>query len=50
MHASILVDSVWPPSAEVCRIAVSFPQVDHPRFIELREEEFKAIPFKQPYN
>jgi hypothetical protein len=24
-HASILVDSVGPPSAEVCRIAASFP-------------------------
>jgi hypothetical protein len=25
MHASILVDSVGPPSAEVCRTAASFP-------------------------
>jgi hypothetical protein len=24
-HASILVDSVGPPSAEVCRTATSFP-------------------------
>jgi hypothetical protein len=24
-HASILVDSVGPPSAEVCRTAASFP-------------------------
>jgi hypothetical protein len=24
-HASILVDSVGPPSVEVCRTAVSFP-------------------------
>jgi hypothetical protein len=24
-HASVLVDSVGPPSAEVCRIAASFP-------------------------
>jgi hypothetical protein len=24
-HASILVDSVGPPSAEVCRAAASFP-------------------------
>jgi hypothetical protein len=24
--------------------------VDHPRFIELREEEVKAIPLKQPSN
>jgi hypothetical protein len=25
MHASVLVDSVGPPSAEVCRTATSFP-------------------------
>jgi hypothetical protein len=25
MHASVLVDSVGPPSAEVCRAAASFP-------------------------
>jgi hypothetical protein len=25
MHVSILVDSVGPPSAEVCRAAASFP-------------------------
>jgi hypothetical protein len=25
MHASVLVDSVGPPSAEVCRTASSFP-------------------------
>jgi hypothetical protein len=25
MHASILIDSVGPPSAEVCRAAASFP-------------------------
>jgi hypothetical protein len=50
MHASILVDSVGPPSGEVYRTAASFPQVDHPRFIELREEEAKAIPLKQPCN
>jgi hypothetical protein len=25
MHASVLVDSVGPPSAEVCRVAASFP-------------------------
>jgi hypothetical protein len=49
-NASILVDSVRPPSAEVCRIAASFPSVDHPRFIELREEEVKDIPLKQPCN
>jgi hypothetical protein len=49
-HASILVDSVGPPSAEVCRTAANFPYVDHPRFIELREEEVKAIPLKQPGN
>jgi hypothetical protein len=49
-HASILVDSVGPPSAEVCTTTASFPYVDHPRFIELREEEVKAIPLKQPYN
>jgi hypothetical protein len=24
-HASVLVDSVGPPSVEVCRIAASFP-------------------------
>jgi hypothetical protein len=24
-HASILVNSVWPPSAEVCRTLASFP-------------------------
>jgi hypothetical protein len=24
-HASVLVDSVGPPSAEVCRVAASFP-------------------------
>jgi hypothetical protein len=24
-HASVLVDSVGPPSAEVCRAATSFP-------------------------
>jgi hypothetical protein len=50
MHASILVDSVGPPSAEVCRTIASFPYVDHPRFIELREEEVKAIPLKQHCN
>jgi hypothetical protein len=50
MHASILVDSVGPPSAEVCRTATSFSYVDHPRFIELREEEVKEIPLKQPCN
>jgi hypothetical protein len=49
-HTSVLVDSVEPPSVEVCRAAASFPQVDHPRFIELREEEVKAIPLKQPCN
>jgi hypothetical protein len=49
-HASVLVDSVGPPSAEVCRTVASFPQVDHPRFIELREEEVKTIPLKQPCN
>jgi hypothetical protein len=49
-NASILVDSVGSPSAEVCRIAASFPSVDHPRFIELREEEVKDIPAKQPCN
>jgi hypothetical protein len=49
-HASILVDSVGPPSAEICRAAASFSKVDHPRFIELREEEVKAIPLKQLYN
>jgi hypothetical protein len=49
-HASILVDSVGPPSAEVCRTTTSF-QVDHPRFIKLREEEVKGIcndPEKSP--
>jgi hypothetical protein len=25
MHASIFVDSVGPPSAEICRTAASFP-------------------------
>jgi hypothetical protein len=50
MNASILVDSVGPPSAEVCRTAASFPKVDHPRFIELRKEEVKGIPLKQPCN
>jgi hypothetical protein len=50
MSASILVDSVGPPSAEVCRTAASFPKVDHLRFIELKEEEVKAIPLKQPCN
>jgi hypothetical protein len=50
MHASILVDSVGPPSAEVCRTAASFPYVNHPRFIKLREEEVKDIPLKQPCN
>jgi hypothetical protein len=25
MHVSVLVDSVGPPSAEVCRTAASFP-------------------------
>jgi hypothetical protein len=25
IHASVLVDSVGPPSAEVCRAAASFP-------------------------
>jgi hypothetical protein len=49
-HASVLVDSVGPPSAEVSRAAASFPYVDHPRFIELREEEVKAIPLKHIYN
>jgi hypothetical protein len=49
-HASFLVDSVGPPSVEVCRTAASFPYVEHPRFIELREEEVKAIPLKQPCN
>jgi hypothetical protein len=49
-NTSILVDSVGPPSAEVCRTAASFPYMDHPRFIKLREEEFKGIPLKQPYN
>jgi hypothetical protein len=49
-HASILVDSVGTPSVEVCRTAASFPKVDHPRFIKLREEEVKAIPLKQPCN
>jgi hypothetical protein len=48
MHASILVDSVGPPSAEVCRAAASFPEVDHPMFIKLGEEEVKTIPLKQP--
>jgi hypothetical protein len=50
MHAFILVDSVGPPSAEVCRTAASFPSVDYPRFMELREEEVKGIPLKQPCN
>jgi hypothetical protein len=50
INTSILVDSVGPPSAEVCRTAASFPLVDHPRFIELREEEVKDIPLKQPCN
>jgi hypothetical protein len=50
MHASILLESVRPPSAEVCKTAASFPYVDHPRFIELREEEVKGIPLKQPCN
>jgi hypothetical protein len=50
MNTSILVDSVGPPSADVCRIAASFPQVYHPKFIELREEEVKDIPLKQPCN
>jgi hypothetical protein len=50
MHASILVDSVGPPSEEVCRTTASFPLVDHPRFIKLREEEVKDIPLKQSYN
>jgi hypothetical protein len=49
-HMSVLVDSVGPPSVEVCRAATSFPSVDHPRFIKLREEEVKAIPLKQPCN
>jgi hypothetical protein len=40
-HASVLGDSVGPPSVEVCRTAASFPYVDHPRFIELREEQAK---------
>jgi hypothetical protein len=44
MHTSILVVSVGPPSADVCRTAASFPYVDHPRFIELREEEVKGYP------
>jgi hypothetical protein len=48
MNASILVDNVGPPSAEACRTAASFPLVDHPRFIRLREEEIKGIPLKQP--
>ena len=39
LHASILVDYVGPPSAEVCRTAANFPQVDDLRFIELREVE-----------
>ena len=38
-HASILVDYVGPPSAEVCRTAANFPLVDNLRFIELREVE-----------
>jgi len=38
-HASTLVDYVGPPSAEVCRTAANFPQVDDLRFIELREVE-----------
>jgi hypothetical protein len=25
MHASVLIDSVGPPSAEVCRTVTSFP-------------------------
>jgi hypothetical protein len=49
-NASILVDSVGPQSAEVCRTTSSFPSVDHPRFIELGEEEVKDIPLKQLYN
>jgi hypothetical protein len=49
-HDCVLVDSVGPPSTEVCRTAASFPSVDHPRFIELREEEVKGIPLKQPCN
>jgi hypothetical protein len=49
-HTSILVDSVGPPSAEVCRTTSSFPSVNHPRFIELREEDVKDIPLKQPCN
>src|ERR1041385_3658573 len=36
-HASILVDYVGPPSAEVCRTSTISPQVDDLRFIELRE-------------
>ena len=46
-HTSILVDSVGPPRAEVCRTSASFPQVDHPKYIELREVEVKDIPLKQ---
>jgi hypothetical protein len=30
-HASILVDSVGPPSAEVCRAAASFPLSGSPK-------------------
>ena len=39
LHASILVDDVGPPSAEVCRTTTNFPQVDDLRFIEFRELE-----------
>jgi hypothetical protein len=49
-NASILVDSVGPPSADVYKTATSFPYVDHPRFIELREKEVKGISLKQPCN
>jgi hypothetical protein len=49
-HTSIIVDSVGPPSAEVCRTIASFPEVDHPRFIELREVEVEDIPLKQRCN
>jgi hypothetical protein len=49
-NAYILIDSVGPPSEEFCRAVASFSYVDHPRFIELREEEVKVIPLKQPCN
>ena len=44
------VDYVGPPSAEVCRTSPNFRQLGNPRFIELREEEVKDIPLKQPCN